>query len=36
MELNYNRVELRGGAHAWAEQAAKGWFRELEGAYEAP
>lgn len=28
------RVELRGGAHAWAEQAAKGWFRELEVAYE--
>ena len=27
------RVELRGGAHAWAEQAAKGWFRELEVAY---
>ena len=28
------RVELRGGAYAWAEQAAKGWFRELEVAYE--
>ena len=28
------RVELRGGAHAWAEQAAKEWFRELEVAYE--
>jgi len=28
------RVELRGGACRWADQAAKGWFKELAVAYE--